>query len=303
MIARDLHALRIKHVYDALETSPQGLTSEEADRRLALYGLNLLPSARSGAGWRRLDAYARHPMSLLLVAAGGAAALMGQFSLAGVIWLIGVLNVAVSLWQERRAEQAMSALGAVLPALACVVRAGEKTSVPASRIVPGDVLVLAEGDNVPADARVVEEYGLRTNHATLTGSAVPARRTAEASLQESLSELERPNLVFAGTSVASGTARAVVYGTGQRTQFGRIAQLTHAVQERPSLLLQETMRAARVITWLGVVAGVVALIVGVLDLHMPWPEAVLFAIGLVVAIIPEGLLPTVTLSLAMAVQR
>ena len=100
--------------------------------------------------------------------------------------------------------------------------------------MPGDVLVLAEGDNIPADARVVEEYGLRANYANLTGEAMPARRMAEASLREGLTELERPNLVFAGTSVVSGTGRAVVFATGMVTQFGRIANLTQAVKEEPS---------------------------------------------------------------------
>ena len=117
----------------------------------------------------------------------------------------------------------MTALKHLLPAHARVIRAGKEEEIPASEVVVGDLLVLAEGDDIPADARVVEEYGLRTNNATLTGDAVPARRTADASLRLGLSEVERPNLVFAGTSVVSGTGRAVVYETGMTTQFGRIA--------------------------------------------------------------------------------
>ncbi len=107
-------------------------------------------------------------------------------------------------------------------------------------VVPGDLLILAEGDNIPADARVVEEYGLRVNNASLTGEAVAARKTAEASILPGISDLERPNLIFAGTSVASGTGKAIVYATGMLTQFGRIAQLTQTVQEEPSIVPKRT---------------------------------------------------------------
>ena len=170
-------------------------------------------------------------------------------------------------------------------------------------MAPGDVLVLAEGDNIPADARVVEEYGLRANHANLTGEAMPIRKVAEASLREGFTELERPNLVFAGTSVVSGTGRAVVFATGMATQFGRIANLTQAVKEEPSRLQQDMTRVTRVISMLAITLGTIFFVVGMTDVGLQPVQAFIFAIGVIVAIIPEGLLPTVTLSLAMAVQR
>ena len=119
------------------------------------------------------------------------------------------------------------------------------------------MLVLAEGDNIPADARVVEEYGLRTNNSTLTGEAMPARKTADASLREGISELERPNLVFAGTSVVSGTGPAVVYATGMLTQFGRIAHLTQTVHEEPSPLQQRSQQLTRIISLVALGLGVI----------------------------------------------
>ena len=125
-----------------------------------------------------------------------------------------LVNAGFSFWQEYRAEQAMEALSVLLPGYARVIRDGEEAQIQASEVVPGDMLVLAEGDNIPADARVVEEYGLRTNNTTLTGEAIPARKIGRASLRPGLTELERPNLVFAGTSVVSGTARAVVFCHG-----------------------------------------------------------------------------------------
>lgn len=173
-------------------------------------------------------------MALLLLGAGLVALVDGRYALTIVIWIIVGINAAFSFWQEYRAEQAISELKHLLPTYARVIRAGTETQIPASDVTPGDVLVLAEGDNIPADARVVQEYGLRVNNASLTGEAVPARKTAEASLRDGLTEIERPNLVFAGTSVVSGTGRAVVYAVGMTTQFGRIARLTQVVKEEPS---------------------------------------------------------------------
>ncbi|MCX7682901.1 MAG: cation-transporting P-type ATPase, partial [Anaerolineae bacterium] len=212
------------------------------------------------------------------------------------------------LWQEYRAEMAVAALRKVLPVYARVVRVGtdgtpQETQIPAEEVVPGDVLVLTEGEHIPADARVVEEHGLRINHAVLTGDAVPMRKTAEASLIEGITELERPNLVFAGTSVVSGSGRAVVFATGMSTQLGRIARLSQAIKEPPSAIYQDIYRLTRILAAVAITAGLAAFLVGISDIGMSAADAFLFAIGIMVAVTPEGLLPTVTLSLAMAVQR
>jgi len=298
-----VHTLRVAQVFGALETSPDGLTPEEARARLSMYGRNAIVEPPGAPLWRKFLAHLTYPMALLLWGAGGLALLSGRYSLGIVIWAVVLINATFSFWQEYRAEQAMAALRRLLPAHAHVIRAGIETTVPADEVVPGDVLVLAEGDNIPADARVVEEYGLRTNQATLTGEAMPARKTAEASIRPGISDLERPNLVFAGTSVISGTGRAVVYATGMLTQFGRIALLTQAVKEEPSLLQLQMARAAKVITLLALSIGLVVFAVGAFDIQMPLFEAMIFAVGVIVAVVPEGLPATVTLALAMAVQR
>jgi Ca2+-transporting ATPase len=307
MSSSPLYALRVPEVFRALETAYGGLTPEEAQARLALYGPNVLREPVDILPlWRKLAGYVAHPMGLLLLVAGGLAFLTGQPTLGLVIWGVVLINAAFSLWQEHRAEMAVATLRKVLPVYARVVRADgapQESQIPADQIAPGDVLILAEGDHVPADARVVEEQGLRTNHATLTGDAMPMRKTAEASLSEGITELERPNLVFAGTSVVSGAGRAVVFATGMFTQLGRIAQLSQAVKEPPSSIYQDIYRLARVVAAMAVGAGLIAFAVGSADIGMPAASAFLFAIGIVVAITPEGLLPTVTLSLAMAVQR
>jgi P-type Ca2+ transporter type 2C len=301
--ATPLHALRPADVYPAMETSPDGLSEGEPRARLSLYGPNVLTAAPRVPLWRQFLAHTTHLMALLLWVAGLAAILGGQPTLGVVIWIVVLINAGFSFWEQYRAERAMEALSRLLPTYTRVIRSGVEQQVEARDLVPGDVLVLAEGDNIPADARVVEEFGLRTNNTTLTGEAMPARKTAEPALRGDRTELERPNLVFAGTSVVSGTARAVVYATGMLTQFGRIARLTQSVHEPPSALTLELRRLNRIIAVIASLLGIVVFVVGEAEVGLPRLDAFLLAIGMVVAVVPEGLTPLVTLTLAIAVQR
>ncbi|HLF27697.1 MAG TPA: cation-transporting P-type ATPase [Anaerolineae bacterium] len=303
MSTTPIYTLRTPGVFDTLETSSDGLSAEEARARLALYGPNALRESKAVPQWRRFAGHVLHPMALLLFAGGLIALAEGRPELGIVIASIVLVNAGFSFWREYRAEQAVTGLKQLLPSYARAIRSGVEAQIPASAVVPGDVLVLAEGDNIPADARVVEEYGLRVNNANLTGEAVPARKTAEASLHDGLTELEQPNLVFAGTSVVSGTGRAVVFATGMLTQFGRIANLTQAVEEPPSLLQQQLRQMTRLVTLTALGLGALVFLVGALEVGIPRSEAFILAIGLIVAVVPEGLAPTVALSLAIAVQR
>ncbi len=305
MESNPIYSLRVAEVYQALDTSPQGLPEEEAEARQQLYGLNLLAEPTPIPHWRKFILHTSHPMALLLWGAGILALIVREPVLAMAIWVLVLVNAIFSFWREYRTEQAMTALRRLLPAHARVQRNGVETHIRASQVVPGDILVLAEGDNIPADARVVEEYGLRTNNATLTGEAVPARKTADASFLEGISELERPNLIFAGTSVVSGTGRAVVYSTGMITQFGRIARLTQAVKEEPSPLQKELLLLTRRIVMVALGLGAIVFAVGAFDPTVGFgkTKAFLFALGILVAAVPEGLPATITLSLAMAGQR
>jgi P-type Ca2+ transporter type 2C len=303
MSSRPIYTLRKDEVFTTLETSPDGLTQDEALARQQLYGHNDLAEPQVPPAWRRFLVVASHPSALMLWAAGLVMLFTGHAVLASLIWLVVVINATFSFYREHFAEQAVTGLRHFLPATARAVRSGKDFTTPVSDLVPGDVLVLAEGDRIPADARIFEEYGLRVNNAALTGEAVPVRKSADASLRDSLAEVEQPNLIFAGTTVVSGTGRAVVYATGMLTQFGRIANLTQSIAEKPSRLQQEMTRLSRVLSIVALVIGAVVLLVGLNDVGMQPGEAILLAIGIVVAAIPEGLAPTVTLSLAMGVQR
>jgi len=204
MVSEPIYTLPVSDAYKALETSPDGLNSAEVEARRSLYGSNQLSELPREPIWRKMVGFIAHPMALLLWVAGGIALWRGEPALGVVIWIVVVVNAAFSFWREHRAEQATAALQHLLPSFARVIRDGVEVRVSASDLVAGDLLVLAEGDNIPADARVVEEYGLRANNAVLTGEAMPARKTSDASLLNGVSEVERPNLVFAGTSVVSG---------------------------------------------------------------------------------------------------
>ncbi len=303
MSANPIHSLRAQEVYQALETSPLGIPHVEAEMRLSLYGHNILSKQQKTPVWEKLILEFIRPPALVLLMVGLVALLQREILLAGIIWSIVIVNTAFSFWREHRAEQAIEKLSEILPSFAHIIRDDKELFIPSSEVVPGDLLVLAEGDNIPADARVIEEYGLRTNNATLTGEAIPARKTADPSILDGISELDRPNLIFAGTSIASGTGKAVVYSTGMMTQFGRIAHLTQTITEEPTPFQKELTRLSKFTAWVALLIGAIVAVVGYFDLRFPLKEITLLALGVAVAVIPEGLIATLTLSLAAATQR
>lgn len=287
-------------VYALLETTPQGLDGEEARRRLQKYGFNEIPRSVSYSWIKLLVRNFVHMLAVILWVAGGLAFIGGMPQLGWAIIAVIFINAFFSFAQEWRAYQAVEALQRLIEVKARVLRDGTKTVIPAREVVPGDVLLLEAGDQVVADARLVESYGLEVINASLTGESTPVFRTAEPD-PGVRNLLYARNLVFAGTSVAAGTGRAVVFRTGPATELGRIARMTREVRHEPSPLQRQLERAVKVIAALAFGAGVVFVLLG-LALGRSLHETVLLAIGLIAANVPEGLLPTVTLSLALAVR-
>jgi magnesium-transporting ATPase (P-type) len=305
MSSTPIYSLRVPEVFQTMETSQKGLSMVEAESRRSLYGDNVLSEQPHPPEWQKFIRQVRHPFILLLLLAAIISLWQKDWTLTLIILLLSIANSGFSYWREYRAEQAIEKLRHLLPSYAHIIRDGKDVHIPASDVVPGDLLILAEGDNIPADARVVEEYGLRVNNASLTGEAVAARKTAEASILPGLSDLDRPNVIFAGTSVASGTGSAIVYATGMLTQFGRIAQLTQTVQDEPSKFQKELGRLSRRLTWIAIIIGGTVWALATFEPHISqhFPNAIQLALGTLVAVTPEGLPATLTLSLAMAVQR
>jgi len=296
-----VYALPADQVYEALSTSPRGLSPEEAAARLARYGPNEIKEARKTPMILRFLANLYQIFALLLWFSALLAFLSGSAALAWTIIAVIFLNAIFSFVQESQAERAVEALKKLLPTRARVLRAGEIKEVLASDLVPGDVIVLDTGDSISADARLVQEVELRTNNSALTGESEPVRRTADPLPEQPVPLAEIPNLVFAGTSVAFGSGRAVVFATGMNTQFGKVAGLTQGVKMAPSPLQIEVRNVALIVAAIALVAGAILFAVGTLLAEMTFSNAILFAIGMITANVPEGLLPTLTLALAAGV--
>lgn len=282
-----------------LHTGPLGLSSREAARRLAVYGPNeVRRTARAGV-LRELLRQLVHPLALLLWAAAALAFIAAIEVLGWAIVAVILVNAGFALVQERQAEKAVETLAQYLPARAQVIRDGQPQHVPARDLVPGDLIALEEGARVPADARLTEG-GIEADLSMLTGESTPVERVAGPGL-EGLSLLQEPNLVFSGTTATEGQARAIVFATGDHTELGRIAALSQRTRREPSPLETQVKKVAWLIAAVAVAMGAVFLVLGV-AVGLPLTDSLMFAIGLLVANVPEGLLPTITLALAVGVR-
>jgi calcium-translocating P-type ATPase len=292
---------RIDSLLAHLGTRAEGLSSREAERRLMQFGANEISRPAGRGWWRELVRQLAHPLALLLWAAAALAAASGSRTLAVAIIAVIVLNAVLAYAQELQAERATEALKELLPVRARVRRDGSELNVAAEQLVPGDVVLLAEGDRLSADARLTDG-SLEVNMAPLTGESQPLVRSSSA-VQRARSMLESEDLVFAGTLCTGGEAEAVVYATGMGTQLGRIAALSQRVEPEISPLQRQVNRVAWLIAAIAVAAGIVFFVAGTTLAGLSLAAAVTFAIGLLVANVPEGLLPTITLSLAGGVRR
>jgi magnesium-transporting ATPase (P-type) len=264
-----------------------GLTGEEVLARQAQFGPNVLAEPPRPSRLRQFGSQLVHLFALLLWLGAALALVGGLPQLTAAILVVILVNAVFAFAQEYRAERASEALRRVLPQTARVRRDGEEREVPAEELVPGDIVVLEPGDRVSADAEVLVRHELRVDNSTLTGESRP---------------VEPERLVYAGTHVARGTAEVAVVATGMATEFGRIAALTQSGKEEPSPLEVELRRVTRVVALVSFGLGSLFFVVAGF-LGMGLEERFVFAIGVTVANVPEGLLPTVTLSLALGTQR
>jgi calcium-translocating P-type ATPase len=282
-----------------LRTGPTGLTQREAVRRQSVYGPNTLIRDKGRSWPGELAQQFTQPLAVLLALAAGLAAISGTPSLAVAIVAVIVLNALLAFAQEQQAERAVEALAAFLPEQAAVIRDGERRTVPAIDLVPGDVLVVEEGDGISADARLLSG-SVEVDASTLTGESVPVLRSTDL-VDNSGPLLQASDLLFSGTACTGGQARAVVTATGMHTELGRIAALSQRTGREASPLERQVKRVARLIAVIAVGVGVAFLPLG-LAAGLSLTAALSFAVGLLVANVPEGLLPTITLALASGVR-
>jgi sodium/potassium-transporting ATPase subunit alpha len=301
-----LLALAAEQAYPALDTRPSGLTRDEAHERRLRHGPNRLPEGRRLLWLRLLGKHLANLFFGLLVCAAAmsfvANALepgQGMGVLGWALLAVALLNVTFSFAQEFRAERAMEALARLLPQRVSVRREGREQSLAADALVPGDVILVGEGDRVPADARVVRANDLVVSMAALTGESTPVRIV---DVPQHGRPADARNVLLAGCTVLQGEGEALVGATGAHTLFGRTAALSHALTRPPTPLDREVRRMVRVLTGVAVTMGAAFFLYGLAAGRPPWTNLV-FMLGIIVANVPEGLLPTFTLALAMGGRR
>ncbi|NDY74170.1 cation-transporting P-type ATPase [Desulfobacter hydrogenophilus] len=303
---KQIQHLAPDRVYTLLETNPEGLHGEEVEERLLNVGRNSFDIPDRWKMLRNFGKQFTNFFTILLIVSAIICVVAHRLNpgesmnfLGWALFVVALLNAFFSFIQEYRAERAMEALKKFLPQMVEVQRQGQVIKVPAEEIVPGDLLILAEGDKITADARVVEAEGLLVDNAPLTGEANPCVLVHGAS---SSRLVESNNIAFAGCTVIRGSGKAVVFATGLRTEFGKLAHLSQEIKRASSPLEQETAHMVRVLTVIAVSMGFAFFMYGMVTGRPLWVNLV-FMMGIIVANVPEGLLPTFTLSLAMGSLR
>jgi Ca2+-transporting ATPase len=301
-------------VLEALRTDTnRGLGDDEARARLERYGPNQLTAEQPTPGWRRFLAQFQDVLVLLLLAATAISAGLWVFERdaalpyeAIAILAVVLLNATMGYVQESRAEAAVAALRAMSAADATVIRGGERRSLAATELVPGDIILLEEGDTIPADGRLIESAALQSGEAALTGESLPVSKEV-APIAEDVPLGDRSNMVFSGTAVTYGHGRAVVIATGMRTEMGRIAGLLEMTRDEATPLQRELDRTGKLLGIVVVAIAIVMIATILLVEDVEGPAAIfdvlILGVALAVAAVPEGLPAVVTAVLSIGVQR
>lgn len=302
---RDTYILLGKEeVFSELGIRADGLTEKEAQHRLNIIGPNILKRVERRRLLYDFIGDLTNLFAILLWIGGSLAFIGGMPELGWAIFLVIIINAGFSFWQEYKAERAVEALQRLIPQKVRVIRGGKEKEILASGLVPGDIIILREGDSVPADGRLIGAEAMRVDNSALTGESKPVYKMAEpVGDGRQFIWTEIPNLIFAGTGVLSGWGKAVVTATGMDTEIGRVAYLTQTLKEEMSPLQREMVRVTKTVTVIATTLGLVFFLLGYGIAGLTLATSLIFAIGIIVANVPEGLLPTVTLSLAMGVQR
>ncbi|WP_281164613.1 cation-translocating P-type ATPase [Liquorilactobacillus sicerae] len=292
----------LAELYQEFSSSPIGLTAQVAADRLQQNGLNTIQKIKRQPEWQVFLKNFVSLMACLLWVSGLIAFFSGTTELGIAIWCVNLINGLFSYYQQHAAQKATDSMLKMLPNYTQVIRDGKQQQIDASQIVVGDVFLLNAGDAIPADARLLETNSLQIDESALTGESVPATKNAVYQGSDS-DQLSANNLVYAGTSAVNGSAKAIVFATGMKTEFGKIAQLTHQQKKNVSPLQLELNRLTKQLSIISLSIGAAFFVASIFFVHYPPAQAFIFALGMIVAFIPEGLLPTVTLSLAQGVRR
>jgi Ca2+-transporting ATPase len=296
------HASDLDRLYRNLGSSPAGLDTPEAESRVIRYGLNRLDAGKGTNPWRLLLDQFRNVLILTLLIATALSSFLGHGMEAVAIAVIVLFAVLLGFIQEFRAEKAIEALKEMAAPNARVIRDGREQVIPALNLVPGDLFLLAAGDRVPADGRLIEAVNLRIEESSLTGESLPSEKDASLVLESETGVGDRRNMVFSGTTAGYGRGRVLVTSTGMQTEFGRIAGLLQKVEAEKTPLQKNLDRVGGALARAALVIVLIIVALGMLR-GQPFIEMLIFGIALAVAVVPEALPAVVTISLALGVQR
>ena len=314
------HALETRDVLDHLKVHENGLTTEEANRRVEQFGLNQLKEAPRPTFWQTLWEQLNNFVVILLIIASVISALLGDYVEAAAIMAIVVLNAILGIVQERRAEEALAALKKLAAPDAQVMRDGRRSSIPAYQLVPGDLVFLEAGNFIPADIRLLEAVNLRVEEASLTGESLAVQKNAATVLDKNVPLGDRKNTAFMGTVVSYGRGRGVVTNTGMRTQLGLIATMLQSVETEETPLQRRLDQLGKSLSVASLFLVAIVFIVALInytniDVLFTQPldyfrefageitEVFIIAISLAIAAVPEGLPAVVTISLALGMRE
>ncbi len=297
------HHANVDEVVGLLKTDlKNGLSPGEAESRGREYGPNELAEPPPQCWWWKLLNQLNEVVIWILVAATILSAIMGDWLEAGAIFAIIILNALLGFFQEQKADKALASLKKLSSPVARVIRNGSLQSIPGAALVPGDVIEIEAGDHIPADARLVTTFGLKTQEAALTGESDPVDKDGSRVFAEGASTAERVNMIFTGTTAVAGKARAVVTSTGMKTELGRIAGFLKTENREPTPLQKRLAELGRVL-----IIGCLVLVAIIFVLQLLRGESLaqtfLLAVSLAVAAVPEGLPAVVTIALALGLQR
>ncbi len=296
------HTLSVEACFEKLKSTPDGLTAAEAARRLDYFGPNELQRSGRVSPWAILLEQFKNVLIIILLVATVLSAFLGHGVEAIAITVIVLFAVVLGFVQEYRAERAIEALRELAAPAATVIRAGREREIPARDLAPGDIILLATGDKVPADVRLTEAVNLQTVEAALTGESAPVEKHTRPLEDDQLPTGDRTNMAYAGTMVTYGRGRAIVTTTAMNTEFGKIARMLETVETGKTPLQQNLDRVGKALARLAFAVVIVIVAFGLLR-GQPFVEMLIFGVALAVAVVPEALPAVVTISLALGVKR
>ena len=293
---KDFYQMNVKENLESLNSSEKGLSNNEAEKRLKKYGENTLKTEIKTPLWLIFLSQFKELLVLILIIGGLIAYFIGDFRDGTIIFIIVIVNAIIGFIQEYRAGKIVDTLKSMMKSPAKVIRNGDLIEISQKNLVPGDIIKVEEGDKLPADARIIESQGFKTNDFALTGESVPQEKTSDA-LNEELGIADRTNMAYAGTTVASGNATCIVVATGMDSETGKIAKMTEETGQLETPLQKEMRLLARQLTIGVIIIGASLFFIGLAQ-DFSIEMSLIYALGIAMAIVPQALPAQVTVALS-----